>query len=135
MKKQIMVKAWEIARNGQKKFGGRVSEYIAEALRIAWAEAKAPKKVIIKVRHQPSAGKEWVAEIVGTHPKWKYERVFLKASDRRWSGSGKTGLTTFTLEEGKIYEVNEPWKGRYFATVENGEIVYLNGIQVEERIA
>lgn len=38
--KKVMIKAWEIARNGQEKFGGKVSEYFAEALKMAWALIK-----------------------------------------------------------------------------------------------
>lgn len=38
--KKIMVKAWEIARAGAVKFGGKVKEYFAEALKMAWAETK-----------------------------------------------------------------------------------------------
>lgn len=34
--KMIMANAWEIARNGQRKFGGKVKDYFAEALRISW---------------------------------------------------------------------------------------------------
>jgi len=32
----VMTQAWTIAREGQTKFGGKVSEYFAEALRMAW---------------------------------------------------------------------------------------------------
>ncbi len=39
-KKEIMNKAWEIAREGQKAFGGKVREYFAQALKMAWAQAK-----------------------------------------------------------------------------------------------
>ena len=39
-KKEIMSKAWEIAREGQKAFGGKVSEYFSQALKMAWAQAK-----------------------------------------------------------------------------------------------
>ena len=39
-KKEIMSKAWEIAREGQKEFGGKVTEYFNEALKMAWAQAK-----------------------------------------------------------------------------------------------
>ncbi|WP_276917466.1 hypothetical protein [Aneurinibacillus aneurinilyticus] len=35
-----MKKAWEIAREGQKKFGGKVKEYFAQALRMAWCIVK-----------------------------------------------------------------------------------------------
>ncbi|MCB5235528.1 hypothetical protein [Niallia circulans] len=38
--RNVMKKAWEIARKGQKKFGGKVSEYLAEALRVAWSLVK-----------------------------------------------------------------------------------------------
>lgn len=38
--KKVMVRAWEIARQGVKKFGGKAIEYLAEALRMAWAEFK-----------------------------------------------------------------------------------------------
>ena len=40
MKTTIMKRAWDIAREGQTKFGGKVSEYISEALKMAWAESK-----------------------------------------------------------------------------------------------
>lgn len=39
-KRNIMVNAWRIAREGQKAFGGKVSEYFAQALKMAWAQAK-----------------------------------------------------------------------------------------------
>jgi hypothetical protein len=33
-----MKRAWEIAREGQNKFGGKVSEYLSESLKMAWSE-------------------------------------------------------------------------------------------------
>lgn len=82
--------------------------------------------MILSLNHQPSGGKEWVAEIKGRHPKYKLDREFLPALKRDWSRSGKTGSTSFELEEGKVYEVNEPWKDRYFAKVENGEVIRIS---------
>jgi hypothetical protein len=38
--KKVMVRAWKIAREAVAKFGGSVKEYFAQALTIAWAEAK-----------------------------------------------------------------------------------------------
>ncbi|MDR9795207.1 hypothetical protein NSS70_04600 [Aeribacillus sp. FSL K6-2848] len=35
-KRSVMNNAWKIARNGVKRFGGRASDYIAEAMRITW---------------------------------------------------------------------------------------------------
>lgn len=42
--KQIMVRAWEIARAAVVKFGGKVSEYFAGALRQAWSEVNNAKQ-------------------------------------------------------------------------------------------
>jgi hypothetical protein len=36
----IMAKAWCLARAGARRFGGRAVQYLAAALRQAWAEAK-----------------------------------------------------------------------------------------------
>lgn len=38
--KNVMSRAWEIARQGQRWFGGNVKQYFAEALRMAWAETR-----------------------------------------------------------------------------------------------
>jgi|SRR6185312_14318781 len=35
--KNVMVTAWEIARRGKKKHGGKVTEYFSKALKIAWS--------------------------------------------------------------------------------------------------
>lgn len=40
--KNVMARAWEIAREAQVKFGGKVREYFAYSLRLAWAETKVP---------------------------------------------------------------------------------------------
>lgn len=39
-KQKLMKRAWEIAKNGAKKFGGKVREYFSIALSIAWKELK-----------------------------------------------------------------------------------------------
>lgn len=38
--KNIMTRAWEIARTGAEKFGGKAKDYFAHALKMAWAEYK-----------------------------------------------------------------------------------------------
>lgn len=42
MKKQIMKRAWEIAREASVKFGGSSKSYFSESLRISWSEYKLP---------------------------------------------------------------------------------------------
>lgn len=43
--KNVMIKAWEIAKTAVIKFGGSSKEYFAEALKMAWAEFKTPTKI------------------------------------------------------------------------------------------
>ena len=40
--KNVMVRAWEIAKAAVVKFGGKVKEYFSQALTMAWAEVKQP---------------------------------------------------------------------------------------------
>jgi hypothetical protein len=46
-RKAIFAKAWEIARKGQEKFGGKVSEYFAASLREAWEWAKKAIRILL----------------------------------------------------------------------------------------
>lgn len=46
MKKNIMKRAWEIARQGQKIFGGSVKSYFSESLKMAWNNYKNGIKVM-----------------------------------------------------------------------------------------
>jgi hypothetical protein len=130
MKRNLMKRAHEIARSLEGDYRARMSI----ALRQAWKEVTV-QNMVLKVKHQPSGGKEWVAEIVGRDPKYKFKREFLQPVSRDWSYSGKTGLTSFELEPGKVYEVNEPWKGRRFVEVQNGEIVVISAEEVLSKIA
>lgn len=44
----VMKRAWTIARQGQEKFGGKVKEYFAQALKMAWKEVKTHANLIQK---------------------------------------------------------------------------------------
>lgn len=35
-----MRRAWQIAKDAAAKFGGKAKEYLSEAMKMAWAEAK-----------------------------------------------------------------------------------------------
>ena len=47
--RNVMKKAWEIARDGVRKFGGNVKEYFAEALRMAWVIVKNGMETLEKI--------------------------------------------------------------------------------------
>ncbi|MGE7225798.1 hypothetical protein ACQKLN_31310 [Paenibacillus glucanolyticus] len=112
-----MSKAWEIAREGQVKFGGKVKEYFVEALKLAWAIIKkgveAVEKVLIELNVNNRKGKTWVARITGTHPQYGFDREFVSSS---YDDDGESG---YRLAEG-FYEVCEVGN-RYFIEVANGD--------------
>jgi hypothetical protein len=70
----VMRKAWEIAREGQKKFGGKVRDYFAEALRVAWRIVKEMGKATDRLKDivKEATGREW--------KKYGKHRVYIDAS-------------------------------------------------------
>lgn len=111
--KNVMKRAWEIAREGFIKFGGKVVEYFAEALKLAWLEVKSANPEI-KISTGSRKHKTWIAKIVGPHAKFKLDRVFMEAvREEGWTGK------VYELEDG-IYEVCNG--ERYFIEVANKQI-------------
>lgn len=75
----------------------------------------------------------WVAEIVGVHSRWGFERRFLRAKiDYRNANSvGTRGIMQhYLLDEGKVYEVSAmlAWQNseRYLARVVDGSLVRIS---------
>lgn len=122
--RKVMVKAWEIAKKGQNKFGGNVKEYFAEALKLAWV-------LIRKVRITTSAGsrnhKSWVAQITGTHPTFKLNRSFVNSVDHNWTER------YFDLVDG-IYEVCDAGS-RQFIQIVKGNVEEIDYSDVMEMVA
>ena len=114
-----MKKAWQIARKGQNQFGGKVKEYLAEALRLAWAIYKASKAIAtIKTTSGSKKHKSWVAQIVGPHAKWKLDRKFVDAvSENDWDGK------VFELKTG-VYEVCNAGDHE-FIRVDGSDVEYI----------
>jgi hypothetical protein len=77
----------------------------------------------------------WVAEIIGTDPKYKFNRQFLrfKKDYSRANSVGSRGVyANYILESGKVYEIKDH-KDRYYCTVtDNGNIVRLSEDEVKE---
>lgn len=44
--KNVMTRAWEIARKAVVKFGGKVKEFFAQSLKFAWSEIKGGVKMV-----------------------------------------------------------------------------------------
>lgn len=113
-----MKKAWEIAKQGVAKFGGKVSEYISEALKIAWATLKSesgsigPKTSEIRF---PYCKKHWVAKITGADPKYKLARTFLESEE------DGNDIVYRNLTDG-YYQVSRFGKKGDYVKIENGVI-------------
>jgi hypothetical protein len=121
-----MKRAWVIAREGVKKFGGKVKEYFAEALRIAWAEVKGKAaKFEFELDGDTRRTRTWIAAIVGRHPKFVLDRRFLIPNHE-----DKYGDKIFYLTPG-YYEVFNG-KRRTFVKIENGECQLVEKEEVLE---
>lgn len=74
--KNVMTKAWEIAREGQKEFGGKVKEYFAEALKMAWKIIKKVSTLDEKYNKIKFMVKSTSLDFYG-----KVDEYFLKATE------------------------------------------------------
>lgn len=86
--KKIMMRAWEIAKQAVKKFGGRAIEYIAMALRNAWEEAKSLSKDIT----------ERIDELTAMG----FNRWQKNGMDRMYINASTLGLTCTYYQTGNI---------------------------------
>lgn len=79
----------------------------------------------------------WVAEIKDFHPKWKYERDFLRGKKDYTHANRKGSRGVFVyylLECPRVYEVKTT-KRRYFCTVNTtGDIIEISKEDVDEWI-
>ncbi|TDQ39254.1 hypothetical protein [Aureibacillus halotolerans] len=123
----VMKRAWEIAREGVVRFGGKVVEYFAEALRMAWAEAKRPKKAEFVTSAGSRKHKSWVAKITGKHARFKFDRSFVKEVKESW-------VEKFFLLSGGLYEVCDGGERR-FILVTGATVKDVQEYEVMEAIA
>lgn len=82
MKKEIMKNAWEIAKEAVKNFGGKAIEYIAEAMKMAWAAAKAGNTSLAKLQaveaKMRKSGKWSMVEVLDSAKVVKFNEVMHK---------------------------------------------------------
>lgn len=82
MKKEIMTKAWKIAKEAVKTFGGKAIEYIAEAMKMAWAAAKGGNASLAKFQAVESkmrkAGKYSMIQVLNFAKEVKFNEVMHK---------------------------------------------------------
>jgi len=82
----VMRHAWAWARHGAQKFGGRPIQYLAEALRIVWAEKKKLAREIAESRARVLAEVAKIREEAAAAPQLPLARY----------GTPPPGLRSFT---------------------------------------
>ncbi|MCE2320810.1 hypothetical protein GPX65_08500 [Streptococcus thermophilus] len=82
MKKTVMTNAWKIAKEAVKTFGGKAIEYIAEALKMAWATAKGGNTSLAKFQaieaKMRKAGKHSMVQVLNLAKEVKFNEVMHK---------------------------------------------------------
>lgn len=127
--KNIMGRAWEIARSAKAEFGGDLKSYFPEALAMAWEECRkqqAAPAVILTTFELPADTKKyrtWLAVIKGTHPVYKLDREFVRQDD-----TDQWGEKVFRLPNG-YYESNNG-KRRVFFRALDGLVIELDKQEV-----
>jgi len=126
--RNVMKRAWVIAKAAVVKFCGKVREYFAAALRQAWSEARAPKTVEIEIPADTRKCRTYVARITGTHPVYKLNREFLNQDD-----DGQYGEKVFHLTEG-YYEINNG-RRKILVKISNGTETVVDATEVLAGVA
>ena len=105
--KAIMKNAWHFARLGQKKYGGKVKEYFAEALKLAW---KIYKNTKAKKGGQIAGIAPWFIKKTFEHPSLahqiQHESIY-KIKKETEKAYLIEAIATF--ENGKLEVKNEFW--------------------------
>lgn len=123
MKKTIMVRAHEIAKNLDGDYVARMSL----ALRQAWVEARKPAKATITTTSGSRKHKSWVAQIVGTHTRFGLDRQFVDPVTEGWFDKD------YELADG-YYEVCNAGDRR-FIRVANGQVATIGKDEVVAVVA
>lgn len=110
--KQVMKKAWEIAKEGQKKFGGKVKEYFSIALKMAWEIVKKGAAVV----------KNEVVLTIGLNTFDGMAKCFNKRGKYLGDAHRQAKLNVEVIERKGKYDIC--MKGEFRQWVENGPSGY-----------
>ena len=105
----VMNKAWEIARKGQSKFGGKVIEYIAAALKMAWALIRKEEKQMDQVNGYEIVERNYT---INAWQKYGHKRVYFE------------GYFVFNDHE---VNANKRVSFKGFFDAVNGKVVFQSG--------
>lgn len=106
--KNIMTRAWEIAKEAVANFGGKAVEYIAEAMKMAWEEVKVVRYSIEDLIAM--GAKRW--------QKAGYDRLYLNNAGLKIAGLEISRYNTGNVSSAKLNgEKVSNTKGRNMASI------------------
>ena len=91
--KKIMMRAWEIVKAAIAEFGGKAREYMAEALRMAWAETKETAK---------QSRDDIIAALTKKYGRWTKQGFNGKVYDRIYFNVTDLGMEVSYYRSGNI---------------------------------
>lgn len=123
MMKQVMKRAWEIAKAGVAKFGGKVREYFAASLALAWKEIKAMTNKAVDLVGSPKQI-AWASDIRVKLVKY-LENVLNSVTevDREWFDDKEELMESRDLIKKLIGAACEETSAKFF--IENRETTSL----------
>lgn len=108
MKKQVMVRAWELAKQGAKKFGGKAVDFFRSALTIAWKEIK--NGVIVTLRNDRASQLVKSLNITLTLAE---RLVEVEKAFQEYNGMSAENQLKFNVWRGCRVYITCPWWSKY----------------------
>ncbi len=107
---RVMTRAWEISREAVNNFGGKVKEYLSEALKMAWAEVKEVRYTIEDL--EAMGARRWT--------KAGYDRLYLNKAGLKLAGLELSRYNTGNISFATL-------NGEKISNTKGGEISYIVG--------
>lgn len=127
MRKRVMADAWKIAREGQKKFGGKVSEYLSESLKMSWAYHKSVHELTLPLTEGYEPYVKLITGVRGSMDKFHLstQPVLPKSSN---------GDLKYLLRSGNYYIAKKPLTNSAYLKVVEGEVEFVSLEEVFESV-
>lgn len=129
--KNIMTRAWEIAKEAVASFGGKAVEYIAEAMKMAWAEVKEVRYTVEDL--MAMGAKRW--------QKAGYDRLYLNNAGLKLAGLEISRYNTGNISSAKLNgeKISNSAANRIlgslnkaYINLSTGKLVYTNNFDRDE---
>ena len=140
MKSKIMKRAWELAREGQARFGGSVRECLGEAMRIAWKEGKVEMKITKAEREEKE---EEAKKVKTTKRDWFLEKnIKIKnqimrnmINIRKWNSDEEVKVSIDFLKTNKeivadLYKISTE---KVESQIKKAEKKLIEKVEIEEK--